>query len=119
MASTADLVAQAVTQFQERLPALRNLKLIFGLDLRGRGDLQQFRVELPGPRVTRGAAADGRVTVMMPRATFNDLADGSIAAYRRAWEHGDIKVEGDPRVQKLVASVIERHEARTKMRKAR
>ena len=54
----------------------------------------------------------------MPRSDFNDLAtDGKVSDYRKAYEQGHIKVEGDQNVQKLIAQVIERHEQRTHLRK--
>ena len=120
MASTAQQIASAVTRFQEEVPALQRLKLVFGLELRGRGDIQLFRVELPGPKVTKDLARDERVLVQMERAQFNQLAeDGTIRAYRRAFETGQIKVEGDSNVQKLIAQVVQRHEQRSRLRKVR
>ena len=53
MASTQDLIKTAIERFQAEVPALAKLKLVFGLELRGRGDVQMFRVELPGPEITR------------------------------------------------------------------
>ena len=117
-ASTPELIKTAVTGFQEEVPALANLKLVFELELRGRGDVQQFRVELPGPKVSKEMADDARVTVEMPRASFNELAeDGSIKNYRRVWEAGHIKVSGDPGIQKLIAQVVARQEERGRTRK--
>jgi len=57
--STADtkaLIEQAVRNFQAEIPALAKLKLVIELELRGRGDIQLFRVEVPGPKVTRDIA---------------------------------------------------------------
>jgi hypothetical protein len=120
MASTPDLIRTAVERFQEEVPALAKLKLVFGLELKGRGDVQLFRVELPGPRITKGFADDERVRVSMPRSHFNELAaDGKVRHYRRALETGQIKVEGDANVQKLIAQVIERHEQRARLKKVR
>ena len=120
MADTKTLIESAVRRFQDEVPALAKLKLAFGLQLRGRGDVQAFSVEVPGPRVSRGVPDHARVTVHMPRATFNELAEeGSPAAYRRAYEAGHIKVEGDQQVQKLIGQVFERHEQRARLRKVR
>ena len=120
MADTKTLIEEAVRRFQEEVPALAKLKLTFGLELRGRGDVQAFAVEVPGPKVTRGVPDHARVTVHMPRATFNELAeDGSVGAYRRAYEAGHIKVDGDQQVQKLIGQVLERHEQRARLRKVR
>jgi hypothetical protein len=120
MASTPDLIRTAIERFQEEVPALAKLKLVFGLELKGRGDVQLFRVELPGPRITKGFADDERVRVSMPRSHFNELAaDGKVRHYRRALETGQIKVEGDANVQKLIAQVVERHEQRARLKKVR
>ena len=119
MADTKAQIADAVRSFQAEVPALAKLKLAFGLELRGRGDLQAFLVEVPGPKVSRGVPDHARVTVQMPRATFNEVvAEGTVAAYRRAVEGGHIKVEGDSNVQKLVGQVVERHVQRTRLKKA-
>jgi len=120
VADTKSEIEAVVRRFQEEVPALAKLKLTFGLQLRGRGDVQAFSVEVPGPTVSRGVPDHARVTVHMPRATFNELAeDGSVAAYRRAFEGGHIKVEGDAAVQKLIGQVVERHEQRARLRKVR
>jgi hypothetical protein len=112
------LIETAVERFQADVPALAQLKLVFGLDLRGRGDLQQYRVELPGPEITKGMADDARVTVEMPRSHFNELAaDGKAKHYVDAYEQGHIKVTGDPGIQKLIAQVVLRHEERGRTRK--
>ena len=118
MPSTTELIRTAIERFQADVPALAQLKLVFGLELRGRGDVQMFRVELPGPEVSKGLADDARVTVSMPRSHFNELAqDGRARHYREAYEAGQIKVSGDPGIQKLVAQVIARHEDRARTRK--
>ncbi len=120
MASTQELIKTAVERFQADVPALAKLKLVFELELRGRGDVQQFRVELPGPKVSKELADDARLTVEMPRSHFNELATEGLAKdYREAYEQGHIKVEGDSNVQKLIAQVVERHEQRARLRKVR
>src|SRR4051812_10999080 len=120
MASTPQLIETAVKRFQADVPALANLKLVFGLELRGRGDVQLYRVELPGPKITKAFAEDARVTVSIPRSHFNELAaDGRVKEYREAYEGGNIKVEGDTNVQKLVAQVVARHEQRARFKKVR
>jgi len=119
MASTQDLIETAIERFQTDVPALANLKLVFELELRGRGDVQMFRVELPGPEITKAADPNARVTVSMPRSHFNELAaDGKVRHYREAYESGQIKVSGDPGIQKLIAQVIARHEERARTKKA-
>lgn len=120
MASTAELIRTAVERFQAEVPALRKLKLVFGLELKGRGDVQLYRVELPGPKVSKDLAQDERVLVQVDRSEFNRLAErGTLASYRTAVETGQIKATGDSNVRKLVAQVVERQEQRARTRKAR
>ncbi len=118
-ASTKELIEQVVADLQREVPSLAKLKLVFGLELRGRGDVQLYRVELPGPKVSKGFGEDERVHVSVPRSHFNELAaDGSIKHWHEAWDHGHIKAEGDPNIQKLIGQVIERTEARGRLKKA-
>lgn len=120
MPSTQELIEAAVERFQADVPALAKLKLVFELELRGRKDVQQFRVELPGPKISKEMADDARLTVEMPRSHFNELAaDGRAKRYREAYEEGHIRVTGDPAIQKLVGQVIVRHEERAATKKSR
>jgi hypothetical protein len=115
---TSGLIEQAVRRFQEEVPALAKLKLVFELELRGRGDVQMYRVQVPGPKINKGIADDSRVTVEIPRSHFNELAtEGRVRHYREAFEHGHIKATGDPNVLKLIGQVVERHEERTRTKK--
>ena len=50
MARTQDLIATAYRQFIDEVPALEKLKIVVRLELRGRGDVQVFRVSCPGRR---------------------------------------------------------------------
>jgi len=119
MASTSDLIRTAVERFQAEVPALLKLKLVFGLELKGRGDIQLYRVELPGPKIKKDLAQDERVLVQIDRAQFNELAEkGTLKSYRRAVETGHIKATGDSNVLKLVAQVVERQEQRARLKKA-
>jgi len=115
---TAGLIEEALRRFQAEVPALAKLRLIFELELRGRGDVQMYRVEVPGPKISKGVGEDARVTVSISRSHFNELAtEGQVRHYRDAYEHGHIKASGDPNVLKLVAQVIERHEQRSRLKK--
>jgi hypothetical protein len=101
------------------VPALQPLKLVAGLDLRGRGDVQQYRVELPGPKVTKDIAADAKVRVEVQRARFNELATkGHVSDWREAFAHGEAKATGIDQVMKLIVNVVERQEERARTRKA-
>ena len=71
MASTSDLIRTAVERFQAEVPALANLKLVFGLELRAKHDVQLYRVELPGPKISKDLAQDERLLVEIDRPQFN------------------------------------------------
>ena len=101
------------------MPALQQLKLVAGLELRGRGDVQLYRVELPGPKVSKDIAADAKVTLTLARSQFNELATkGRVRDWRAAFAHGDVKATGIDQVMKLIVNVVERQEERTRTRKA-
>jgi hypothetical protein len=118
MASTPDLIRTAVERFQAEVPALAKLKLVFGLQLKARHDIQLYRVELPGPKITKDLRQDERILVEIDRPQFNQLAEkGTLASYRRAAETGHIKVSGDSNVTKLVVQVVEKQEQRARLRK--
>jgi len=120
MASTADLIKTAVERFQAEVPALAKLKLVFGLELKGRGDIQLYRVELPGPNISKDLAQDERVLVQIDRPQFNELAEkGTLKSYRKAVETGHIKATGDSNVKKLVVQVVERQEQRARLKKVK
>jgi hypothetical protein len=117
---TKALIETAVTRFQAEVPALQKLKLVFGLELKGRGDVQLYRVELPGPKISKDLAQDERILVQVDRPQFNELAEkGTLKSYRRAYETGHIKATGDSNVRKLIAQVVERQEQRGRLKKAR
>ena len=119
--STADTKAQieqVITDFQREVPALERLKLVFELELRGRGDIQLFRVEVPGPRITRDIASDAKVRLSIPRTEFNELAkDGSLRHWRECFETGHVKATGPPEILRLILSVVAKQEERTRTRK--
>ena len=116
--STPELIRTAVERFQEEVPALRNLKLIVGLELKAKHDIQLYRVELPGPKISKDLAQDERVLVEIDRPQFNELAEkGTLKSYRRAYETGHIKAAGDSNVLKLIGQVVERQEQRSRLRK--
>lgn len=119
MASAEDLIKTAVAQVQKEVPALEKLKLVFGLELPARGDVQVYRVELPGPKIKKGFSDDERLRLSVPRAMFNILAaEGEVADWREAFHHGHLKVEGNPKVQQLIGQVIDKADARAHLRKS-
>jgi hypothetical protein len=119
-ADTKALIEQAVDTFRKEVPALDKLKLVVELELRGRGDIQLFRVELPGPKITKDIASDAKVRLSVPRADFNELAvEGTIRHWREAFQVGHVRATGPPEILKLIQSVVERQEERTRTRKLR
>jgi hypothetical protein len=117
---TRALIGEAVSRFQREVPALERLKLVVELELRGRGDIQLFRVEVPGPKITKDIAADAKVRLSVPRADFNVLAkEGTIRQWREALETGHVKATGPPEILRLIQSVVERQEERARSRKPR
>ncbi|HEX4804854.1 MAG TPA: hypothetical protein VFU94_03040 [Conexibacter sp.] len=106
--------------FLAEVPALQPLRLIVGLELRGRGDVQLYRVELPGPRVSKDIASDAKVRLEVSRSHFNELADhGRVRHWRAAFEHGDAKATGVEQILRLILQVVEKQEERARTRKAR
>ncbi len=111
---TKTLIKQAVEHLQEELPALRQLKLVIKLELRARGDVPIWRVERPGPTIDKAPAGDARVDVSVSRSHFNELAaEGRLKDWVDAYEHGHVRVSGDPAVTKLIGNVVQRQLART------
>ena len=121
MASDAiPLLEKAVTRFTDEVPALKPMKLVVKVELQGRGDTQQFRVELPGPKVTKDVAADAKVTVHMQRAFFNEMAkDAKVADWREAFMYGQAKASGPTQILQLIERVVEKHEERGRLRRSR
>jgi hypothetical protein len=108
-----------VNRFLAEVPALQPLKLVAGLELRARGDVQMYRIELPGPKVSKDIAADARVRIALPRASFNALATrGHVRDWREAFQKGEATATGVEQVMKLIVNVVERQEERSRTRKA-
>jgi hypothetical protein len=111
---TRALIGQAVENFYAEVPALRQLKLVIRLELRARGDVPIWRVGLPGPEISKDPAGDARIDVSVSRSHFNELAaEGRLRHWVDAYEHGHVRVSGDPAVTKLIGNVIQRQLART------
>jgi hypothetical protein len=117
------LIEMAVRRFVEEVPALAPLKLVFAVELRGRGDVQMYRVELDGRgdvAVAKGIGEDARVRVEMPRSFFNVMAkEAHIADWREAFTYGQAKATGVEQILKLIAHVVEKQEERQRTRRAR
>jgi hypothetical protein len=114
------LIELATRNFIAEVPALAPIKLIVGVELRGRGDVQLFRLEMPEVKVTKDAASDARIRVEMRREFFNVMAaEGKVADWVEAFTYGQAKASGPEQFLKLIRNVVERHEEREHTRKAR
>ena len=117
---TITAIEQSVTRFLDEVPALKPMKLVAALDLRGRGDTQQFRIELPGPKVTRQVAADAKVRMEMRREFFNEMAkDAKVADWREAFTYGHAKASGPTQILQLVERVVDKQEERQRLQRSR
>jgi hypothetical protein len=117
---TKSLIETGVKRFLDEVPALQPLKLIAGLELRGGRDIQMYRIELPGPKVTKDIASDAWVRIEIPRARFNELATkGHIKDWREAFAHGDAKATGVEQVMRLIVQVVDKQEERSQLRRAK
>jgi hypothetical protein len=94
---------------------------VFSLELRGRGDVQQYRIELPGVKITKEVAADARVNVDMRREFFNVMADegARVADWREAFHYGQAKATGVAQILKLIERVVTLQEERARLRRAK
>ena len=117
---TIAAIERSVTRFLDEVPALKPMKLVAALDLRGRGDTQQFRIELPGPKVTRQVAADAKVRMEMRREFFNEMAkDAKVADWREAFAYGQAKASGPTQILQLVERVVDKQEERQRLQRSR
>lgn len=114
------LIELATRRFIGEVPALGPIKLVVGIELRGRGDVQHFRLEMPGLKVTKGPAADARVRVDMRREFFNIMArEAKVPDWVEAFSYGQAKASGPEQILKLIINVVERHQERERTPKAR
>jgi hypothetical protein len=115
-ADTRALIEQALERFTAEVPALKQLKLVMRLELPARGaGAPVWRIEVPGPKVTKEPAGDAKLDIVIVRSHFNELAkDGRLKQWADAYEHGHVKVSGEPAVVGLLGNVIQRQLARVR-----
>jgi len=115
-ADTRVLIEQTLKRFTAEVPALKQLKLVVRLELPARGgDAPIWRIEVPGPKVTKEPAGDAKLDVVVARSHFNELAkDGRLKHWAEAYQHGHVKVSGEPAVVGLLGNVIQRQLARVR-----
>jgi hypothetical protein len=114
------LIELATRRFLSEVPALEPVKLVVGVELRGRGDVQQFRLELPAVTVTKASAADARLRVEMRREFFNVMArEGKVADWIEAFTYGQAKATGPEQFLRLIINVVEKQQERERTPRAR
>jgi hypothetical protein len=114
------LIELAVNRFLEEVPALEPMKLVVAVELRGRGDVQHFRLEMPGVKVTKIPPTDARVRVEMRREFFNVMAhEAKVPDWIEAFTYGQAKASGPDQFLKLIRNVVERQQERQNLRPAR
>jgi hypothetical protein len=114
------LIELATSRFIGEVPALEPIKLVVGIELRGRGDVQHFRLEMPGLKVTKGPAADARVHVNMRREFFNVMArEAKVPDWIEAFSYGQAKATGPEQFLRLIINVVERQQERARVRHSR
>jgi hypothetical protein len=114
------LIETGVRNFLEEVPALAPMKLVVGLELRGRGDVQLYRLQMPEIAVSKDPASDARVRVEMRREFFNVMApEGKVPDWIEAFTYGQARASGPEQILRLIANVVEKQLERTRTRRAR
>jgi hypothetical protein len=115
------MIEIAVKSFLEEVPALKPLKLVVGIDMVGRGDVQQFKVVMPDLTVTKDIAPEARIRLEMRREFFNAMVEheAKIADWREAFTYGQAKASGVDQYLKLIRNVVEKQEERNRTRRSR
>ena len=122
MASEAPLlIAATVRGVLDEVPALKPLKMVVGIDLHGRGDVQQFRLQMPEVDVTKDIAADAKIRVEMRRDFFNLMVEhgAKVADWEQAFVEGRAKATGVDQYLRLIATVVDRQQERNRLRRSR
>jgi hypothetical protein len=115
------LIESAIRGVLEEVPALQPLKLVLGVDLQGRGDVQQYRVKLPELEVTKDLGTDARIRIEIRRDFFNLMVEhgAKVADWEQAFREGRAKATGVQQYLQLIAKVVDKHQERTRLRGAR
>jgi hypothetical protein len=114
------MIEGAVKRFLGEVPALEQLKIVVAVELRGRGDVQEFRLELPQVAVTRAPASDAKVRVEMQRAFFNVMAaEGKVPDWVEAFTYGQAKASGPEQYLKLITKVVDAQQEREHLKRAK
>jgi hypothetical protein len=117
-----ELLNRASREFLEEVPALKDLKLVVGVDLNGRGgDVQQFRIEMPELDIRKDMGTDAKIRIELRRDFFNLMVEhgAKVADWEQAFHEGRAKATGVDQYLKLIQRVVERQQERARLRKAR
>jgi hypothetical protein len=114
------LIQAAVKGVLEEIPALKPLKLVVGVDFHGRGDTQQFRLQLPELEVSKDIAADARIRIEMRRDFFNLMVEhgAKVDDWAQAFQEGRAKATGVKEYMQLIQRVVEKHQERARLRRS-
>jgi hypothetical protein len=114
------LIEQAVKVVLDEIPALKPLKLVVGIDLQGRGDIQQFRLQMPELTVTKDIATDARIRIELRRDFFNLMVEhgAKVDDWAQAFQEGRAKATGVREYLQLIQRVVEKHQERARLRRA-
>ena len=93
---TRELIAQAVERLGEEVPSLKQLKLVVRLELRARGDVPIWRVEVPGPKIEAARMMTLKAARMKDAGERSDLEAGMAKLF--ASETGKEVVEDSFRI---------------------
>jgi hypothetical protein len=114
------LIEQAARRFVGEVPSLAQLKMIFEVQLRGRGDVQHFRLQMPEVEVSKGPAADAQIRIDTRREFFNVMAaEAKVPDWIEAFTYGKAHANGPEPFLRLIATVVDRHQERQNLRRAR
>ena len=117
-----ELIDRATRGFLDEVPALKDLKLVVGVDLNGRGgDVQQFRIDLPELDIRKDMGTDAKIRIEMRRDFFNLMVEhgAKVADWEQAFHEGRAKATGVEQYMKLIQRVVERQQERARTRRAR
>jgi len=117
-----ELLDRATRGFLDEVPALKDLKLVVGVDLNGRGgDVQQFRIDLPELDIRKDMATEAKIRIEMRRDFFNLMVEhgAKVADWEQAFHEGRAKATGVEQYLKLIQRVVERQQERARTRRAR
>ncbi len=113
------MIEQAARRFVGEVHSLAQLKMVFEIELRGKGDTQQFRLQMPDFQVSKGPVEDAMIHVDMQRSFFNVMAkEAKVADWIEAFTYGKAHASGPEKYLKLIGMVVERQQERDLTRRA-